>query len=657
MPIQFQNTYVNPNVKIAGEEIPLEQLEKTSNVIQGRYDQSREYVTKANEALRVLETSANPIDKEKAKEIRSMYANNINDISKGDDYHRHLWETQGLAVETANNLKTLEQRNKEIQAQEEYISKNTAWGDKRDQRLKEFRGSLTPISWNGEDRTITGANVNAYSAANDVNLMKLAVEYGSAMKPITYKGADGKIVLLDAMGNITQDKTKAIGMGHLNVAGGITKLEAKDVAEAVGGALMEDTGVKAQTERDLNYIFKYENPNNIDPNSKEGQAIRDKYLNDNIYNAASKAGGILRQYQDNRSTNVTYSSAVPDGMFGFGAEPDPNPNNLISTPDKINVEKKVESINKETQDMNASAFNKDGSFKAIPTSIIDALDAYDLNSMKKDQFGVSGTPRKTPVNPNSFDSLVPAYYQKAFGEGMTQKELYNKFQADKANKSKVLMSDWVIADNKRRGTVDANMKAVVGSLPAYKEGDIHDTDNQANQAEIDAAWKSGGVTFNAYTGAITIGSGKEKLMIPLGTVGETNENNYAQIRMNAVSRVTKTLLDVTVPTSYLQGPNKEPFSIPIQDKAGNTLGYQSFIVDKEGAKGKIPKMVDGKMTYVNSPGRITVINHNSDGSIMRKGKGNTGLPMTKEYLLGDGEKPIQFTVDMLNEIVDPFTLE
>jgi hypothetical protein len=648
MPIQFQNTYVNPNVKIAGEEIPLEQLEKTSNVIQGRYDQSREYVTKANEALRVLETSANPIDKEKAKEIRSMYANNINDISKGDDYHRHLWETQGLAVETANNLKTIEQRNKEIQAQEEYISKNVAWGDKRDQRLKEFRGSLTPIAWNGEDRTITGANVNAYSAANDVNLMKLAVEYGLAMKPITYKGADGKIVLLDSMGNITQDKTKAIGMGHLNVAGGITKLEAKDVAEAVGGALMEDTGVKAQTERDLNYIFKYENPNNIDPNSKEGQAIRDKYLKDNVYNAASKAGGILKQYQDNRSNNVTYSSTIPNGMFGFGAEPDPNPNNLISIPNEVLTAKKLESINEETQSMNSGGFNPDGSFKGVPSTLIEKF-AKVTGWLAND---VDDLPKQ-----DSFDSVVPKYYQKAFGEGMTQKELYNKFQADKANKSKVLMSDWIIADKDRRGTVDANMKAVVGNLPAYKAGDIHNVDNQANQAEVDAAWKSGGVTYNAYTGAVTIGTGPERLIIPIGTTGATNENNYSQIRMNAISRVSKTLLDPTVPTSYLQGPNKEPFSIPIQDKAGNTLGYQSFIVDKEGAKGKIPKMVDGKMTYVNSPGRITVINHNSDGSIMRKGKGNTGLPMTKEYLLGDGEKPIQFTVDMLNEIVDPFTLE
>ena len=650
MPIQFQNTYVNPNVKIAGEEIPLEQLEKTSNIIQGRYDQSREYVNKANEALRVLETSANPIDKEKAKEIRAMYTGNISGIAEGDDYHRHLGETQALAIETANNLKTLEQRNKEIQAQEEYISKNTAWGDKRDQRLKEFRGSLTPISWSGEDRTITGANVTPYSAANDVNLMKLAVDYGQHMKPITYKGADGKIVLLDAMGNITQDKTKAIGMGHLNVSGGITKLESKDVAEAVGGALMEDAGVKAQTERDLNYIFKYENPNNIDPNSEEGQAIRDKYLKDNIYDAASKAGGILRQYQDNRSTNVTYSSAVPDGMFGFGAEPDPNPNNLISIPDEVNVTNKLKSINKETQDMNAGAFNKDGSFKAIPTSIIDALNAYDLNSMKKDQFGVSGTPRKTPINSNSFDALVPPYYQKAFGEGMTQKQLYNKFQADKANKSKVLMSDWIIADKDRRGTVDANMKAIVGNLPAYKEGDIHDTDNQANQAEIDAAWKAGGVTFNAYTGAVTIGTGKEKLIIPIGTTGATNENNYSQIRMKAVSEVTKTLLNPSVPTGYADN-----VKIPIQDKEGNTLGYQSFVVNKEGAT-KIPKRdKNGNMVYVNSPGKISVINHEPDGTIMRDPK--TGLAIKKEYLLGDGEKPIQFTIDMLNQVVTPFTGE
>lgn len=661
MPIQFQNTYVNPNVKIAGEEIPLEQLEKTSNIIQGRYDQSREYVNKANEALRVLETSANPIDKEKAKEIRAMYTGNISGIAEGDNYHRYLGETQALAIETANNLKTLEQRNKEIQAQEEYISKNTAWGDKRDQRLKEFRGSLTPIAWDGKDRTITGANVTPYSAANDVNLMKLAVDYGLAMKPVTHKGAEGKIVLLDSMGKITQDKTKAIGMGHLNVQGGITSLSSKEVADAVGGALMEDSGVKAQTQRDLNYIFKYENPNNIDPNSKEGQAIRDKYLNDNIRDAASKAGGMLRQYQDNTSTNVTYSSAIPDGMFGVGILPDPNPNNFISTPNEVLSKGLLDSINNQTQELNAGGFNEDGSFKGVPGAMWTKLQATAKTILAK---GIAegtllngGTlfadaERIMKMSPsNSFDAIVPKYYQEAFGQGLSQKELYNRFQADKANKSKVLTSDWVIADKGRRETVDANIKGLTNNLPAYKPGNLNDVDNMASQAEVDAAWKSGGVVFNAYTGNVTIGTGKEKLIIPIGTTGATNENNYSQIRMKTISEVSKTLLDPSVPTSNLDG-----LQIPMQDANGNTVGYQSFVVNKEGAS-RIPKMVNGKMTYVNSPGKISVIYKNPDGSIKRTGADNTGPALKKEYILGDGEKPIEFTIDMLNQVATPFTGE
>jgi hypothetical protein len=348
-------------------------------------------------------------------------------------------------------------------------------------------------------------------------------------------------------------------MGHLNVQGGITKLEAKDVAEAVGGALMEDAGVKAQTQRDLNYIFKYENPNNIDPNSKEGQAIKDKYLKDNIYDAASKAGGILRQYQDNRSTNVTYSSKVPDGMFGVGILPDPNPNNMVSTPNEGITTGLLDNINKETQELNSGGFNEDGSFKEVPGAMWTKLQATAKVILAKgitegtpfDNGTVFGDAEKImKMSPsNSFDAIVPPYYQKAFGEGMTQKQLYNKFQADRANKAKVLTSDWIVADKDRRGTVDANMKAIVGNLPIYKPGDMNDVNNTANPDEIKAAWDSGGVTFNGYTGAITIGTGKSKLIVPLGTTGKTNESNYTQIRMNAISKVTKTLLDIFIKNS------------------------------------------------------------------------------------------------------------
>ena len=540
------------------------------------------------------------------------------------------------------------------------ISKNENWGDKREQRLREFRGGLSPISWDAKDRTITGANVTPYSAAKDVNLMKLAVDYGEHMKPITVKGAEGKIVLLDSEGNITKDKTKAIGMGHLNVTGGITKLGAEDVSKAVGDALMEDTGVKAQTERDLNYMFKYEHPE-IDPNSKEGQLIKEKYLKDNVYDAASKAGGILRQYQDNRSTNVTYSGKVPDGMFGFGTLPDPNPNNLVSIPNEVLTTNKLDSINKETQEVNAGGFNPDGSFKGVPGSIWTKMQAAAKVTLAK---GIAegtlvngGTlfadaERILKMSPSeSFDAIVPKYYQKAFGEGMSQQELYNKFQADKANKAKVLMSDWIIADKNRRGTVDANMKAAVANLPAYKPGgDINDVNSTASAEETKAAWDSGGVTFNAYTGNVTIGTGKSKVIVPLGTTGKTNENNYSQIRMKAVSEVSKALLDPTVPTSFAEG-----LKIPIQDASGNTLGYQTFVVNKEGANGKVPKMVDGKMTYVNTPGKISVINHEPDGTIMRNR--NTGEALKKEYILGDGDKPIDFTIDMLNQVVTPFTGE
>ena len=74
MPIDFnQQAFFDPKIDIIGKEVPVAEIEKTGNVLQNRFDTSYEQYSAADEALKQMEARANPVDREKAKELRAMY--------------------------------------------------------------------------------------------------------------------------------------------------------------------------------------------------------------------------------------------------------------------------------------------------------------------------------------------------------------------------------------------------------------------------------------------------------------------------------------------------------------------------------------------------------------------------------------------------------
>ena len=157
-----QAEYVSPKVQITPEQLPIEAGVKVGTVLQDRYDKSYENYTKAGEALRQMLNDAHDIDKPAVKQIYDEYQNKLKDISESGDFHNMRWQTLNLATEAADNYRSIAERNKAVQAQEELISKDPRWSLKREEALADFRKGLSSVSYNPETRSFSGLNVSPY---------------------------------------------------------------------------------------------------------------------------------------------------------------------------------------------------------------------------------------------------------------------------------------------------------------------------------------------------------------------------------------------------------------------------------------------------------------------------------------------------------------
>jgi hypothetical protein len=300
-----QAEYVAPKLQIVPEQLPVEAGVKVGAVLQDRFDKSYENLTKAEEAARQLINTANPVDKEIATQVFNQYSEQLKGIDK-TDLHNARWKTLKLATEAANNYTSMAQRNKEIQAQEEMISKNPIWGTTREERLKDFRKGLTSMGWDADKRTFANLNVSPYSAAADVNTMKKSVEYGALMKPETFGAKDGSLEYVDASGKTTKNPFDAALVYHRTQTGERKLLKDADIKSAVQNAMLNDSEVKAMVNRDLKYL-------GINPDNPEQAKEYNQYLQKTIFDPAKSAGELLKINDNTLKNDMTMSSGVAAG--------------------------------------------------------------------------------------------------------------------------------------------------------------------------------------------------------------------------------------------------------------------------------------------------------------------------------------------------------
>ncbi len=555
MPLNFEQAAIQqPKIDIIGKEVPLEALEKTGNILQDRYDKSYEQYSMADEALKQMESSANPIDREKAKELRAIYNTEMKGIVDQGDFHNMRHQTAGLARNAAMNYKIIADRNAEIQKGIAAIQNDPKFFRDKDKRVADYLAQQKSIGFNADTRTITDANVNAWTGVANVNDEKLGLSYGTVMKPITIGGETGVIKYKDAAGNMSDSPSPGGSAWHI-VNGRVTKeLKPEQIAAAVGEALRNDPELNADINQDLGYEFRDGKYKGIDPNSPEGQAIRQQHINARISKAANSAGNLLRQHEVQTSHDETIAAGGDNMFSGAGIPPD-NPFNLMSIPNEIISKDEVEGIDKLTTTVVNQGFNEDGSWKGYDNKFINDL-KVGVQMMARGFHPLAGPEAGKGVadfifgnvsSAKNFDELVPKWKQdiyKAQNPKATPKDMFIEQQKEMRQNAKVLTSDYIIGGKGDRGTSDANFEALIKNNPFYKPGN----GDKAQADEIAAAWKSGGITMNPYKGTITIGTGDSALTTVLGNTngkGEGNDNNHYQVRMKAAQNVIQSALSAT----------------------------------------------------------------------------------------------------------------
>jgi hypothetical protein len=628
MPIQFEDAYVNPNIKIKGSEIPLEQLQQTSDTLQKRYDTSYENLTKFQELAKQAEQIADPLERQKVKDYVGAFQPQVDEMIKNNELHNVGWKTMSMANNAAFNLKQFQERATAIKDIKEKISLNQALGkdETKQYYIDMLNDMVNKTGYDAERNTFDFTPITAPKIVADADVNAAYQQYASGWLADKY-GKESKNMKLVQAGQKLPNGDTAIQSGVYNTETGVMKekVDFNEVHKGISDMMQQNIPIQSMIERDTDIYMK----NHPGSDRNQVKEMIKKQTLDNAANAwSNKAAYTSEQYSSGASFDANATNSY---MAGFGAGDLFNPNALAGISNKVAVDKSVEDINNQTKDINSTAFNPDGSFNSVSFSKKSAS----ANSKSYHDFvEKNGTPA------NAFDALVPPYYQKMYaGDKMTQQQIFNKFQGEKVNASKVLMTEYTIADKGRRETATANVKALLKDTPYY--------DNEGNRITdpslIEDAWKSGSFTMVPYTGEITIGTGDKVYKTALGDVGgKENENNYAQIRMKAVKNVVQGLLDPTKATTYgdVEIPNLDP-------QTGQTLGVTRFVVNKKGARMIPQKDASGKTKYVPSPGRISVINVDNNGNRQK----------TKDYVLGDGINPVEFTIDMLNDVVDPHILK
>ena len=306
MAIDFNKQLVfDPKIEIVGEEVPLAAMEKTGNILQDRYDKSYEQYSMADEALKQMEASANAIDREKAKELRGIYNQEMKGILDKGDFQNMRQQTASLARNAAVNYKTIAEKNAKIQAELDAIAKNPKYALDPEGARKHYLKNLKSISINPETKTISDFNVGAYNAAEDQNIAQMFLKIAPTIRTKTSKGKDAFFTTMKINGQDALVKKTETGE--------IEKLTSQEIQNELQQYIVTDPSVQAYIKRDVERM-------GINPDSKEGFAAYNSLMDERITGAAKAAGNMYEVYKDTRKNDLNLY--VNEGRaLGIGVPP------------------------------------------------------------------------------------------------------------------------------------------------------------------------------------------------------------------------------------------------------------------------------------------------------------------------------------------------
>ena len=455
MPIDFNRQMIfDPKIDIIGKEVPLAEIEKTGNVLQGRYDQSYDNFTKFQQFAKKAQESADPVEREMVKQWTDSLDPQVKQISQNKDFHNMRFQTMALANDAADKYKTFADRAAQAKELRQNIalSKDLSKDETKQYYLDDINKQLKNTKYDPSTGLFDFTPITPPKMTADADVNASYNKYASGWLADKFGGESANMSFVKRGESIPGVGGSAALDGVYNTKTGhmVEKVDPKQVENGIKQMMKQDLPIQAMIDRDTEiYLSKHPEADPLKVKSE---------IENNTLNSAGKAWANKVSYtHDIRTEDVKYDGDA-SANYGGGAAELFNPNNLIGIDNKIATDKQLETIDKETTHMNSEAFNKDGSFKAVPPTMLDKVAKNFEEDLASGQLYLTSYERRSREEfvkkhraggANSFDVLVPKYYQN-MNKNMTAQAMYNKFQSDKRNASKVLMTEYVIADKGRR---------------------------------------------------------------------------------------------------------------------------------------------------------------------------------------------------------------
>lgn len=535
MAINFRSIVTDPKIEIVGDEVPLAAFEKASNMLNQRYAQSAEAATRAQEALNQQLQVSDEREKEALKAYYDDTYGQLKNIATSDDYLDQEWKTKSLGLRTAANLKLAEDRAKIASQQREQLRLAKGIDDPEIRKMyeDEYNKQFAQTKYDPNTGLISFGALNAPRVVEDKSVpqeLNKALA-GFAANTIGTSWDNVKIVNKGEMIPGTNKPATATLAYDLKGKQIIENVKEEDLTQAAKDFITSDPGIQSYLNRQVDFL-KYKDPNLTDQQAL--QVVKSTIVDPAIAFTTNKFGYNKKIIDSEQGFNSGLTGALNTGSVSN------NPFTILpwqASMNDINTEELVKPDMDKKIEVASVAFNKDGSFKEVPQSLLSKFENF--------LFGANSTaPNSNGIQ--SLNSLVPDWQIakiRSNNPKFTDKQVYETFMDDVINSKKQLSATYVLADPGLRTALNSNTKALIQTMPIYKF-DGNDLVEVADD-ERAAALKEQ-VGFVPGTGQVKLGS---NYFTGLGVLkpGDQNQDlNPTQTMMAMASQMIDAALDPTV---------------------------------------------------------------------------------------------------------------
>lgn len=290
MAIDFNRQMIfDPKINIIGKEVPLAELKETGNVLQDRYDTSRENYSKFQELEKQTEQIADPLEREKVKEYIASMKPEVEQIAKSGDYHNMRFQTMAMANNAANNLKLFADRAATLKELKNKIAESKL----SDPKTRAYYQSLldeevAKTQYNPETKTFNFNPITAPNVVGDYDINTFLQKAQNDWKANKFQSEAGNIILVKA-GDTLPNGTKAAYDQAFNTKTGRSG-ERVNFDEVYNNTLKmagAERGLWNMIDRDVEIESKGKNYN---PQQKEAlrNELTKKYLTEPLTGASNR---------------------------------------------------------------------------------------------------------------------------------------------------------------------------------------------------------------------------------------------------------------------------------------------------------------------------------------------------------------------------------